>query len=442
VPIDIGRRQKIEQSGRLFIRSFCLAMHAIVLGAGVVGLTTAWYLRADGHQVTVIERNDDVAAETSFANGGQLSYSYVAPLAGPGVLSKLPKWLLKQDSPVHFRPRVDLQQWNWLMRFVRACTHRQSEESTRRLLSLSFFSRDLMDELLAREPDLNFDHANAGKLVVHRTDASFDAARRLLDYQRSLGCEQDALDVDACVAKEPALAHLADQMRGGIFTSGEDSGDCYRFCVGLMRALRKRGVAFRFGTTVTRLRRSFGKRVVALVGNEDIEADHIVIATGASSVPLLGTLGIRVPLYPLKGYSLTAPVNASAAAPHISITDYERKMVYARLGDRLRIAGMADINGRRADVNPRRIATLRTAAAAMFPGAADFDKATAWCGLRPATPKGLPIIDRTSFDNLWLNIGHGALGFTLALASGRLIGDLVSRRRPAISIGGFGLADT
>jgi D-amino-acid dehydrogenase len=417
-------------------------MHAIVLGAGVVGLTTAWYLQADGHQVTVIERNDDVARETSFANGGQLSYSYVAPLAGPGVLSKLPKWLLRQDSPIHFRPRIDLQQWRWLLQFVRACTHRQSGMSTRRLLSLSFFSRDLMDELLACEPDLRFDHANAGKLVVYRTSDSFDAARRLLDYQRSLGCEQEALDADACIKKEPALVHLAGQLRGGIFTGSEDSGDCYQFCVGMMRLLRRRGVAFRFGTAVTRLRRTSGRQVTACVGDEDLEADHIVIATGASSVPLLRTLGIHVPLYPLKGYSLTAPLDAGAIAPRISITDYDCKMVYARLGDRLRIAGMADITGRRADVDPRRVATLRAMAATMFPGAADFDKAVVWCGLRPATPKGLPIIDRTSFENLWLNIGQGALGFTLALASGRLIGDLVSRRKSAISLGGFGLADT
>ena len=417
-------------------------MHAIVLGAGVVGLTTAWYLQADGHQVTVIERNDDVARETSFANGGQLSYSYVAPLAGPGVLSKLPKWLLKRDSPIHFRPRIDLQQWRWLLQFVRACTHRQSGMSTRRLLSLSFFSRDLMDELLACEPDLRFDHANAGKLVVYRTSDSFDAARRLLDYQRSLGCEQEALDADACIKKEPALVHLAGQLRGGIFTGSEDSGDCYQFCVGMMRLLRRRGVAFRFGTAVTRLRRTSGRQVTACVGDEDLEADHIVIATGASSVPLLRTMGIHVPLYPLKGYSLTAPLDAGAIAPRISITDYDCKMVYARLGDRLRIAGMADITGRRADVDPRRVATLRAMAATMFPGAVDFDKAVAWCGLRPATPKGLPIIDRTSFENLWLNIGQGALGFTLALASGRLIGDLVSRRKSAISLGGFGLADT
>jgi len=417
-------------------------MHVIVLGAGVVGLTTAWYLRADGHEVTVIERNDDVASETSFANGGQLSYSYVAPLAGPGVLSKLPNWLLRRDSPVHYRPRVDLQQWRWLVQFVRACTHRQSEESTRRLLSLSFFSRDLMSELLASEPGLKFDHVNAGKLVVHRATASFDSARRLLDYQRSLGCEQEALDADACIAKEPALAHLAGELRGGIFTSSEDSGDCYRFCVGLMRLLRKRGVAFRFGTAITRLRRTSARRVVASTGDEDLDADHVVIATGASSVPLLGSLGLQVPLYPLKGYSLTAPLDGHAAAPRISITDYERKVVYARLGERLRIAGMADIGGRRLDMNAGRIATLRAAAKAMFPGAADFDKAVAWCGLRPATPKGLPIIDRTPFGNLWLNIGHGALGFTLALASGRLIGDLVSRRKPAIATDGFALADT
>jgi D-amino-acid dehydrogenase len=417
-------------------------MHVVVLGAGVIGLTTAWYLRADGHQVTVIERNDDVANETSFANGGQLSYSYVAPLAGPGVLSKLPNWLWRQDSPVRFHPRIDPQQWSWLLRFVRACTHRQSEGSTRRLLSLSFFSRDLMDELLACESGLNFDYANAGKLVIYRTGAAFDAARRLLDYQRSLGCEQEALSADACIIKEPALAHQAGQLQGGIFTASEDSGDCYQFCVGMLRLLRKRGVTFRFGTAVTRLRRTAGRQVTASAGDEDIDADHVVIATGASSVPLLRTLGIRVPLYPLKGYSLTVPLDAGAVAPRISVTDYERKIVYARLGDRLRIAGMADITGRRADVDPQRVATLRTEAKAMFPDAANFDKAMTWCGLRPATPKGLPIIDRTPFENLWLNIGQGALGFTLALASGRLMGDLVSGRKSAISRDGFGLADT
>jgi D-amino-acid dehydrogenase len=414
-------------------------MHALVIGAGVIGLATAWYLRADGHQVTVVERNHDVGLETSFANGGQLSYSYVAPLAGPGVLAKLPGWLLREDSPVRFRPRADLEQWRWLLQFVRACTAEQSEACTRKLLSLSFFSRDLMQELLVQEPAIRFDHANAGKLVLYRTDAAFDSARRLLDYQRSLGCEQEALDTQACIAKEPALAHLGSQLRGGIFTASEDSGDCYQFCVSMMQRLRERGVGFRFGTTVTQLRQVSANKVAAYAGDKCLDADHIVLATAAPSVPLLRTLDIRVPLYPLKGYSLTAPVMENAAAPRVSITDFERKIVYARLGNRLRIAGMADITGRRADIDPARAETLRAQSAATFPGAADFDTAAVWCGLRPATPKSMPIIDGTRFTNLWLNLGQGALGFTLALASGRLLGDLVAQRQPAIELDGFGL---
>jgi D-amino-acid dehydrogenase len=296
-----------------------------------------------------------------------------------------------------------------------------------------------MQELLVHEPALRFEHANAGKLVVYRTGAAFDAARRLLDYQRSLGCEQEALDVKACIAQEPALAHLGTQLQGGIFTRSEDSGDCYQFCVSMMRLLLERGVGFRFGTTITQLRRDSAQKVAAYAGDERLDADHIVLSTAAASVPLLRTLDIRVPLYPLKGYSLTAPVVADAAAPRVSITDFERKIVYARLGNRLRIAGMADITGRRADIDPKRVATLRAQSAATFPGAVDFDSAAVWCGLRPATPKSMPIIDGTPFANLWLNLGQGALGFTLALASGRLLGDLVGRREPAVTLDGFGL---
>jgi D-amino-acid dehydrogenase len=416
-------------------------MHVLVLGAGVTGLATAWYLREDGHTVTVVERNEDVALESSFANGGQLSYSYVAPLAGPGVLSKLPSWLLRSDSPIRFRPRLDPDQWRWLAQFVCACTQRKSELSTRRLLALSFLSRDLMRQLQISEPGLHFSHSNAGKLVVHRKRASFDAALRLLDYQRSLGCEQQALDTRECVQKEPALAHLAGQLQGGIFTPSEDSGDCYQFCVEMTRLLRARGVEFRLGTKVTALRHARGgpTRVEALAGDKIIDADQIVLAAGAASAALLKPLGVRVPLYPLKGYSLTTQVDPDSRAPHISITDFERKIVYARLGDRLRIAGMADVTGRRADVDPSRVATLRAESAAAFPDAGNFDEATVWCGLRPATPHSTPIIGSTRYENLWLNLGQGALGFTLALASGRSVADLIARRRPAVPLDGFTL---
>ncbi|SOE96588.1 D-amino acid dehydrogenase small subunit [Burkholderia sp. D7] len=416
-------------------------MHVLVLGAGVTGLATAWYLREDGHTVTVVERNEDVALESSLANGGQLSYSYVAPLAGPGILSKLPSWLLLSDSPIRFRPRLDPDQWRWLAQFVGACTQRQSELSTRRLLALSFLSRDLMQQLRTSEPGLHFSHSNAGKLVVHRKRASFDAALRLLDYQRSLGCEQQALDTRECVEKEPALAHLAEQLQGGIFTPSEDSGDCYQFCVGMSRLLRARDVEFRLGTKVTALRRVQGsdRRVEAWVDDHAIEADQIVLAAGAASAALLKPLGLRVPLYPLKGYSLTTQVDPRGHAPHISITDFERKIVYARLGDRLRVAGMADVTGRRADVDPSRVATLRAESVAAFPDAGNFDEATVWCGLRPATPHGTPIIGSTCYENLWLNLGQGALGFTLALASGRSITDLIAGRRPAVPLDGFTL---
>ncbi|MGX7000591.1 D-amino acid dehydrogenase [Caballeronia sp. KNU42] len=416
-------------------------MHVLVLGAGVTGLATAWYLREDGHTVTVVERNEGVALESSFANGGQLSYSYVAPLAGPGILSKLPSWLLRGDSPIRFRPRLDPDQWRWLAQFVCACTQRKSELSTRRLLALSFLSRDLMRQLQASEPDLRFSHSNAGKLVVHRKRASFDAALRLLDYQRSLGCEQQALSTSECVQKEPALAHLAGQLQGGIFTPSEDSGDCYQFCVEMTRLLRSRGVEFRLGTNVTALRRSRGAahRIEALAGDKTIDADQIVLAAGAASAALLKPLAVRVPLYPLKGYSLTTRVDPHGNAPHISITDFERKIVYARLGDRLRIAGMADVTGRRADIDPSRVATLRAESAAAFPDAGNFDEATVWCGLRPATPHSTPIIDSTHYENLWLNLGQGALGFTLALASGRSIADLIAKRPPAVPLDGFAL---
>ncbi|MGG1949188.1 D-amino acid dehydrogenase [Trinickia sp. NRRL B-1857] len=418
-------------------------MHVLVLGGGVTGLATAWYLAADGHQVTIVERNADFALESSYANGGQLSYSYVAPLAGPGVLSKLPWWLTQRHSPVRFRPRADINQWRWLLKFILACTHGQSELATRRLLKLSFLSRELMQDLLRQKPTLSFDHTNAGKLVVYRNAESFAAARNLVQFQRALGCEQQVLTPHECALTEPSLNKLAPKLAGGIFTPSEETADCYKFCVALAELLRAKNVRFLLGTEVTALRAdATGRlpRVSAYANGRAIAADQVVLCAGTASADLLKPLGIRIPLYPLKGYSLTGRIHERGAAPRVSVTDFDRKVVYARLGDRLRIAGMADVTGRDAKPDPARIESLRTEASQAFPEAVDYSCADAWCGLRPATPTSTPIIGAAGFANLWLNLGQGALGFTLALASGLLVSELVGGRTPSIPLDGFGLS--
>jgi D-amino-acid dehydrogenase len=423
-------------------------MRIAVLGAGVAGLTSAYFLAKDGHQVEVIERNAGVALETSFANGAQLSYSYVAPLAGPGVLPKVPPWLLRRDSPLRFYPALDPHQWRWLAGFVMACNRATSDLTTRRLLRLSFLSRDLMHAFV-KEEAIDFGYARSGKLVVHSDAASFDAACRLLDFQRELGCEQEALDRPACIALEPALGDpdsaLAKRLVGGILTRSEEVGDCYRFCVGLERRLRDMGVTFRFGTSVERLRVE-GERITGVetsAGPSD--ADAWVLTLGSASPFLVRPLGILLPIYPLKGYSLT--LTAGARAPRISITDFKRKVVYAPLEDRgralLRVAGMADIAGYSHEPDPARLTQLFKEARLAFPGATDYGAGVAamapWTGLRPATPRGTPILGATPFANLFLNCGHGALGWTLALGSAKVVADGIARRSAPIPIDGITL---
>jgi len=417
-----------------------------VLGAGVVGLATAHYLACDGHEVIVVDRNDGVGLEASYANGAQLSYSYVAPLAGPGVLPKIPPWLLRRDSPLRFYPALDMQQWRWLIEFVLACNRTQSDVTTRRLLALSFYSRRLMHELLAEVP-LDFGHATNGKLVVFSDLAGFEGARRLVDYQRSLGCDQDALDRNACLELEPALvaagSRLGRRVVGGIYTRSEEVGDCYRFCVGLERHLAERGVQFALGTSILALHIGNGRITHGTTSSGELSADAFVIALGVHAPLIARPLGIRLPIYPLKGYSLTLPV--SGASPRISVTDFKRKVVYAPLENagvqELRVAGMADIAGYSMRIDPVRLAQLLAETRGAFPNATDFgaspERMQAWSGLRPATPKGTPVLGKTRVSNLFLNCGQGALGWTLALASGRVVADAIEGRTAAIPIDGF-----
>lgn len=415
-------------------------MKVIILGAGVAGVASAWYFWRDGHDVTVLERNEGVALETSFANGGQLSYSYVAPLASPSVIPKIPPWLLRRDSPLRFRPELDPDQWRWCLAFLAACNQSTADLTTERLLRLAFYSRDLMHALVKTET-LDFDYVQNGKLVVHTDAKSFDSARRLMDYQRKLGAEQEALDAKAAVALEPALEHMSARLTGAIYTPSEDAGDCYRFCNELKRLMTAgpNPMRYRFGVEVQRLLPWRGRLMGVETSQGVLEADAYVLALGTHAPHLLKEVGIRVPVYPLKGYSLSLPVTDDRGAPRISVTDFKRKVVYARIGGELRVAGMADLSGQRAVIDVERVDQLVSEVKAVFPRATDFRELSPWCGMRPATPRGTPVLGATPHSNLWLNVGHGALGFTLALATGRIVADLAAGRPAAVPLDGFTL---
>ena len=415
-------------------------MKVLVLGAGVAGVACAYYFWRDGHEVTVLERNDGVALETSFANGGQLSYSYVAPLASPSVIPKIPPWLLRRDSPLRFRPELDLDQWRWILGFLAACNQRTADRTTERLLRLAFYSRDLMHELVGAH-EMDFDYVQNGKLVVHTDPKSYESAKRLLEYQRALGAEQQALDARACVELEPALEDMAPRIRGAIYTPSEDAGDTYRFCNELKRIMTTgpNPVAFLFRVEAQRLLPWRGRLMGVETNYGVFESDAYVLALGTNAPNLVRPLGIRIPVYPLKGYSLSLPITDERRAPRISVTDFKRKVVYARLGDELRVAGMADLSGRRPVIDIERVDQLVTEVKNTFPRATDFTRVGPWCGMRPATPKGTPVLGPTPHANLWLNVGHGALGFTLALATGRILADMAAGRAPRIPLEGFTL---
>ncbi|WP_104655282.1 D-amino acid dehydrogenase [Ralstonia insidiosa] len=425
-------------------------MQIAVIGAGIIGISTAIALAQEGHQVTLIERHPGPGEGTSYANGGQLSYSYVAPLAGPGVLSHVPGWLLRSDSPLRLKPSLDPALLRWGLRFIAACNRERADRTTRELLALSFYSRTRMEALREASPELAFSFARRGKLVVHRDAAAFESARAQVGYQATLGCEQHALSADEAIAHEPALAGVRDQIVGAIYTPDEDVADCHQLCVGLSNRLREMpNVTLRFNTGVSALWTE-GRRVrgVTLAGGEQLAADAVVMAAGVTSAKLLGPLGIDPGLYPLKGYSISLPLGEGDVAPLISVTDAARKIVYARIGgtagQTLRVAGMADLVGWSTALDTRRVQTLYDETRALFPGAMRANDAGAdaapWAGMRPATPTGVPVVGASPVEGLWLNVGHGALGFTLALGSASLLADMIAGRKPVISPAPYALA--
>lgn len=411
-------------------------MRVCVLGAGVVGLTSAYQLARDGHDVTILEGRDGAALEASFANGGQLSYSYVAPLADPSVLPHLPAWLLQSDSALRFVPRLDPHQWRWCLSFLLACRANRARQTALEMLQLGALSREVLHELVARE-SIDFNYVRNGKLVVYRDPHAFDAARRKMAALQAAGSDQSALDAAACVALEPALERAQPLLAGGIHTPSEEAGDCHAFSTALANILTTRyGVAIHYDTPVDSIVTERNTAVAVRTPRGEIRADAFVLALGNGSAPLLRELGMRLPIYPLTGYSLTIP-GAPRHAPRVSVTDLHRKVVYAPLGERLRIAGMVEIAGASVAQRDRRVALLKRQAQEIFPQAGDYASAQTWCGHRPATPDSKPLIGATPYRNLWLNTGHGALGFTLACGSARVIADAIAGNTPPLDLGAY-----
>lgn len=393
-------------------------MRVCVLGAGIIGLATAYALRRAGHEVTVIDRAAP-GSGASGGNGAQLSYSYVQPLADPGIWRQLPRLLLSPASPLKLRPRLDPQQWLWGLQFLAACNGPRSRASTAWLLSLAASSRQAFDSMM-KEEKLDCDFSATGKLVLYSSAEAFTGAKRQLLLQRQLGSVQEAVSADRCVGIEPALEKYHRQIAGAIYTPGECAADCQKTCDGLLTTLQRDGVRFLLGTSIDQLVVR-GTTVVAVATSQGpVEADHYVLALGVQSSLMARALGVRLPIYPLKGYSITVELDqAASAAPTVSVTDSARKVVFARIGSRLRVAGMAELSGYSTTVPPAQIASLRASTQALFPGCSSFAELSPWAGMRPATPTGLPVIGRhaSAPDNLLFNTGHGALGFTLAFGS-------------------------
>lgn len=412
-------------------------MKVLVLGAGVIGVTSAWYLRRAGHEVTVIERNAEPALETSYANGGQVSVSHAEPWANPRAPAKIIQWLGKPDAPLVFRPRFDTAQWLWGARFLYECLPHRTRANARHILSLALYSAEALRALRA-ETAISYDELTRGILSFYTDRREFERAAAVAEWLRAQGCVREVKSVAECLRLEPALRHAGSQLVGGIYAPGDESGDAHAFTRGLAELCERAGVRFRYLETVERIEAE-ADRVAAVKlakpgpdGLLRLSADAYVVALGSFGVPLLRAAGIAVPVYPVKGYSVTLPVTDPDAAPTMSLTDEERKLVFSRLGRRLRVAGMAELAGYDTSIDEARCRSVLKRTLELFPEGLDRECARYWAGLRPATPGNVPLIGATRYRNLYLNTGHGTLGWTLACGSGRALAELVSGRRPEV----------
>lgn len=414
-------------------------MKVVVLGSGVIGTATAYQLAKQGHEVTVIDRQPAAAMETSFANAGEISPGYSAPWAAPGIPMKALKWMFMEHAPLIIQPRPDLKKIAWMMQMLGNCTTKAYQVNKGRMVRLAEYSRDCLTEM-RNETGIAFDERQQGTLQLFRTQKQVDAAAKDIEVLKEGGVPFEVLDTNGCIAVEPGLADAHGKIAGGLRLPKDETGDCFKFTQALAERAKALGVTFRHGVAIKRLVRE-GNAITSVETSEGpVSADAFVVALGSYSPFLVQEFGMRLPVYPVKGYSITVPVIDAERAPISTVMDETHKIAITRLGDRIRVGGMAEIAGFDLSLSEKRKRTLVHSVEDLFGGAGDQQKASFWTGLRPMTPDGTPVVGRSTIGNLFLNTGHGTLGWTMAAGSARVLADIMSGRATEIESRDLGFA--
>ncbi|MFO1352197.1 MAG: D-amino acid dehydrogenase [Gammaproteobacteria bacterium] len=413
-------------------------MRVIVLGGGVIGVTTAYYLAKAGHEVTVLERQSGPALETSFANAGEISPGYAAPWAAPGIPLKALKWLFMKYRPLVVWPRLDWQMWRWGLHMLANCTAERYRINKGRMLPVAGYSHDLLREL-RRDTGIAYDERARGTLQLFRTPQQVDGAAQDMAILNDYGVAHELLDAERCIQAEPALARVRGLIAGGLRLPGDETGDCFQFTQALARLAADLGVEFRYGVRIIGLETDGNTLNGVATEHDRVTGDAYVMALGSYSPLMLRPLGIDIPVYPVKGYSITVPIIDEQGAPVSTVMDESYKVAVTRLGTRIRAAGTAELAGYSLKLRAPRRATILKSVRDLFPHGGDLDQVQFWTGLRPMTPDGPPLIGTTPLARLYLNTGHGTLGWTMACGSGRVLADLISQRKPDIDISGLTL---
>ena len=414
-------------------------MKIIVLGSGVVGVTSAYYLARQGHEVTVIDRQAQPALETSFANAGQISPGYSSPWAAPGIPAKAVKWLLQQHSPLKIQPLMDPEMWMWMLKMLRNCTAGRYSINKERMMRLAEYSRDCFIDLRG-ELDIEYDNRNLGTLQIFRTQKQVTDTAKDIEVLERCNVPYQQLDTDGCIAAEPALARVREKIAGGLRLPGDETGDCFEFTQKLADISREMGITYKMKTHILDILGD-GERITGIKTSGGLKtADAYVVALGSYSTPLLNRVGLRLPIFPVKVYSLTVPITNPEAAPISTVMDETYKVAMTRFDDRIRVAGTAELAAFSDELLDKRRTTISMVVNDIFPDGGDLDQADFWTGLRPMTPDGPPVVGATRYPNLFTNSGHGTLGWTMSCGSSRLLADIITGKPTDIDADGLDMS--